>query len=160
MSISKEAIAAAYDAATIIVSQEDAEAGTDTSVMNWTAERIKQAIDALAAGSEPQFGYNDDGDVSGSVTVAYGSTNNYILVTATGNITSVTITWGTAGIPMFLAIEQGGSGSYTATGYAAAIKLPGGNDPVNSSGVGDIDILEFAYDGTNYSLVGFSTDLS
>lgn len=40
-------IQTAYDATVSIVSQAEAEAGTSTTARRWTAERVKQAIDAL-----------------------------------------------------------------------------------------------------------------
>ena len=44
-------IETAYNAQVAIVTQIDAEAGTSTVRKGWTAQRVKQAIDALAAGA-------------------------------------------------------------------------------------------------------------
>lgn len=47
---SNSEIETAYNAQVAVVSQATAEAGTSTTVVRWTPERVKQAIDALAAG--------------------------------------------------------------------------------------------------------------
>jgi hypothetical protein len=48
-------IEAAYNNQVSTVSQAEAEAGTSTTVRRWTAERVKQAIAALAAGNGDMF---------------------------------------------------------------------------------------------------------
>jgi hypothetical protein len=49
-----------------------------------------------------------------------------------------------------LRVIQGGSGGYTIT-WPAAVKWPtAGTAPTLSTGVGEIDIISFYYDGTSY----------
>jgi hypothetical protein len=48
-------IETAYNNQVSVVSQAEAEAGTSTTVRRWTAERVKQAIAALAAGGGDMF---------------------------------------------------------------------------------------------------------
>lgn len=58
-------IETAYNAQVSIVSQAEAEAGTATTVRRWTAQRVAQAIAALAAGGSSK---STDSLTSGSVT--------------------------------------------------------------------------------------------
>lgn len=71
-------IEAAYNTQVDVVSQAEAEAGTATTVRRWTAERVAQAIAALAAGGGGGVSTGDFDLTSGDVTV----TGEYIGTTA------------------------------------------------------------------------------
>lgn len=53
-----------------------------------------------------------------------------------------------AGETYYIKIIQGGSGSYTATWPASVLWVSAA--PTLSTGVADIDVIRFVYDGTNY----------
>ena len=73
--ISDAEISTAYFAQVALASQAEAEAGTVTNNRRFTPERIKQAIDALAAGTPFGAGDGSDGAVTISADTDLGSAN-------------------------------------------------------------------------------------
>jgi len=71
-------IETAYNNQVAVVSQVDAEAGTSTTVNRWTAERVKQAITALATFINERF-------VTGNVTAV--SKNDCLNISGNCDIT-------------------------------------------------------------------------
>jgi len=89
----------------------------------------------------------DNGD-SGSADTISWKVGNKQKSTLTANCT-YTFTAPSGPCNVLLKIIQGGSGSYTVT-WPATVMWPGGIAPVLSTGVGDIDLISFYYDGNNY----------
>lgn len=85
--------------------------------------------------------YHDDGNVSGAVTVAYGTSTVHKL-TLTGNITSMSVTGTTNGVPanLTLYMTQDGTGSRTSA-WPSGTKWPGGIVPILSTTASAIDIV-------------------
>ena len=82
-------IETAYNNQVAVVTQGDAEAGTSTDVKRWTAQRVKQAIDALGGSSYPEYQYsadeldspnNSDWPVNALAPVATDSVSNALKV--------------------------------------------------------------------------------
>jgi len=59
---SNSEIETAYNAKVSVVSQAEAEAGTSTTVRRWTAERVKQAIEALMTEVVPNINFSFTGE--------------------------------------------------------------------------------------------------
>ena len=89
----------------------------------------------------------DNGDSGAADTISW-KVGNKQKSTLTANCT-YTFTAPSGPCNVLLKIIQGGSGSYTVT-WPATVMWPGGIAPVLSTGVGDIDLISFYYDGNNY----------
>ena len=89
----------------------------------------------------------DNGDSGAADTISW-KVGNKQKSTLTSNCT-YTFTAPSGPCNVLLKIIQGGSGSYTVT-WPATVMWPGGIAPVLSTGVGDIDLISFYYDGNNY----------
>lgn len=89
----------------------------------------------------------DNGSSGTSATITW-ATGNKQEITLTGNCTfSFTSPGGPASLTLVL--TQDATGSRTAT-WPAAVKWPSGVAPTLSTGNGDVDIVTFLFDGTNY----------
>jgi hypothetical protein len=89
-------------------------------------------------------------DSSSAAAVTFDfSVDQKLKITLTENITSITLTPAAGPCNLVLEIVQD-STARTVTGWPAAVKWPGGTAPTISTGSGDVDILCFFYDGTNY----------
>jgi hypothetical protein len=84
-------IATAYGNEVALVTQAEAEAGTSTVVRRWTAQRVKQAIEAIAAGGGASTGQFDL--TIGSVTAKgeYIGANAPTVTTGAAGVYAVTI---------------------------------------------------------------------
>jgi hypothetical protein len=89
----------------------------------------------------------DNGDSGAADTISW-KVGNKQKSTLTANCT-YTFTAPSGPCSVILKIIQGGSGSYTVT-WPGTVKWSGGVAPTLSTGVGDIDIVSFYYDGTSY----------
>lgn len=85
------------------------------------------------------------------------STGNVQAITLGGNRT-FTFSNGVAGALYQLYIYQDASAPRTIT-LPNTVKTPGGVLPVLSATNGALDILTFSFNGTNYNLIGFATDV-
>ncbi len=101
----------------------------------------------------------DNGNETGTFALDWNAGQKQ-RATLTGNITTLNITdldvTGVANLT--LKIIQGGAGSFTVT-WPAGVLWAGGTAPTLSTGVGDVDIVTFYWDGTNYygaALLNFS----
>lgn len=72
------------------------------------------------------------------------------VVTLAGTGRTLSITNPVAGQTYIIRIIQGSGGSKTITTWPSGIKWPNGTAPTLSTTAGDIDIVTFFYDGTNY----------
>lgn len=88
-----------------------------------------------------------DSSSSGAVTFDF-STGNICKITLTENITSITLSGAAAGDTLKMWITA--AGSYTVSGWPAAVKWAGNTAPTMSSTAGAVDIITLEYDGTNY----------
>ena len=133
-------------------------AGNDAIVITRTGTTVDN-IDCFAtvdlnsnnidnAGSISYRTLQTDSSSSGAVTFDW-STDNKLKITLTENITSITFTAPPGPANLVLEIVQD-STARTVAGWPAAVLWPGGTAPTISTGSGDIDILTFFYDGTNY----------
>ena len=89
-------IETAYDNQVSVVTQAEAEAGTATTVRRWTAQRVAQAIAALASGGGLSDGNYGDVTVSGggtSISINNGAVDN----SALADMTQATIKGRTSG---------------------------------------------------------------
>jgi len=87
-------IEAAYNAQVTVVSQAEAEAGTSTTVRRWTAERVKQAIEALMTEVVPNINFSytgENGDGAETKSATYETVAAFIFEgsTALAAITSI-----------------------------------------------------------------------
>jgi len=89
----------------------------------------------------------DNGNSSTADTIDFGNGNKQ-KSTLTGNVTYTFTAPGSVG-NFLLVLVQDATGSRTAT-WPATVKWPGGTAPTLSTGNGEIDIVSFYYDGTNY----------
>lgn len=87
------------------------------------------------------------GNSGSSLTINYAN-GAAQLVTMTGSST-FTFSNGITGGAYVLRLVQGGSGSYTVT-WPASVVWPGGSPPTLSTTVGEVDLINFYYDGTAY----------
>lgn len=142
-------------------------AGNDAIVITRTGTTV-DAIDAFAdidlnsnnldnVGSHSYRTLQTDSSSSGTVTFDW-STDNKLQITLTEDITGVTFTAPPGPCNIVLKIIQG-TAPQTVTGWPAAVNWPGGTAPTISVGNGDVDILTFFFDGTNY-YGGFLQDFS
>ena len=76
------------------------------------------------------------------------SVNQVTSVTLAGNRTLDNPTNLVDGATYIIIIKQDGTGTRTLA-YGSAYKFPGGNAPVLSTGINDVDIISFVCDGTN-----------
>lgn len=95
-----------------------------------------------------EVGFDAEPDTDTQTNIDWTDGNNQkITLTATR-----TIAFGTAPASqchLQLKVTQGGTGSYTIN-WPGTVKWPLGITPTLSTGVGEIDIFTFWYDGTNY----------
>ena len=103
--------------------------------------------DAILSG-EAYFESEIDNSNSGAAKTIDWTAGNKQKVTLSANCT-FTFTAPTGPTNLLLKMTQDGTGSRTVT-WPAAVKWPQGIDPTLSTGAGDIDIVTFYYDGTNY----------
>ena len=89
-----------------------------------------------------------DSSTSGAVTFDWSS-DTKLKITLTENITGITMT-APAGPGNFMLEIVQDSTARTMTGWPATVKWVDGVEPVISIGSGDVDILSFFYDGTNF----------
>jgi hypothetical protein len=83
-----------------------------------------------------------------AATIDWNDGNNQ-KIDLTSSITSLTLSNPIEGANYMLEIVQGGVGSYTIT-WPASIKWMNASAPTLSTTVGNIDVVSFFYDGTNY----------
>lgn len=103
---------------------------------------------------------HDMGNQAGASLTLNSNNGNFQKLTLTGNITSITMTAPLVGIGRFqFKFIQDGSGGRTVTGWPGTVLWPAGTDPTFSTGIGDVDILSFYWDGTSWYGV-FSGDFS
>lgn len=89
----------------------------------------------------------DNGNSGTSDTIDWGLGNKQV-TTLTGNVTfSFTDPEGPCNL--VLKVIQDGTGARMVT-WPSAVKWPGAAAPTLSSGAGDVDIVSFYFDGTNY----------
>src|SRR5271157_3948694 len=89
---------------------------------------------------------NDDGN-SGTTKTVDWSVASAQKVTLTGNVTYTFSNPVTGGVYVLKQIQ--GSGPFTAT-WPASVKWPGGTAPTLTLTSGNLDILTFYYDGTDF----------
>lgn len=89
----------------------------------------------------------DNGNSADADTIDW-STGNKQKSTLTGNAT-FTFTPPNGPCNLVLKLVQGGTGSYNPV-WPATVKWAGGAEPTWSTGVGNVDIVSFYYDETNY----------
>lgn len=83
--------------------------------------------------------HDDDGTVSGAVTVDY-STGGYKEITTGGNITGITLSNLPTGVPVYLAIKYGGAHTVA---WTTTINWTGGTAPVETETNDKRDIFAF-----------------
>ncbi len=84
-----EEIEAAYNDQVDVVSQADAEAGTSTTTYRWTPQRVKQAIDALAGGSNSGVATIDFGAIPGATDTSLAVTGQTGILSGSTVIASI-----------------------------------------------------------------------
>jgi hypothetical protein len=89
-----------------------------------------------------------DSSSSGAVVFDW-SADNKLKITLTENITDITFTPPSGPCNLMLEVVQGAS-PYTMAGWPANLKWVGGIAPTVSTGNGNIDLIMFYYNGTNY----------
>jgi len=156
--INNAEIETAYNAQVAVVSQTDAEAGTSTSVRRWTAQRVSQAIAALARVADQIFTgaiikpRHAIGSQDTTVTWSWSSGKHGFTATLTGNAAIAAPTNAptlSAGqyTEFLLTITQDGTGTRVPT-WNAVFK----NTPTLSTAASAIDHIAGVFDGTNYIL--------
>lgn len=84
-----------------------------------------------------------------SITIDWNKGNKQTITLDT-NVTNVTFIPPLGVASLVLIINQDGSGSKTVSGWPAAVKWPGGSEPVLSTGAGAIDAISCLYTGSTY----------
>lgn len=114
------------------VSQVDAEAGTSTTVYNWTPERVAQAIAALAGAAI----ITSVNGATGAVTL---DASDIDVVDSGGNFTATTIEGVLAEI--FAAIGGGSEVALSSGSFTARVGYIGASEPtISSGGAGDYTV--------------------
>jgi len=92
----------------------------------------------------------DNGNETGTFALDWNAGQKQ-RATLTGNITTLNITDLDVGAAanFILVLIQDGTGGWTVT-WPAAVLWPGGVAPTLSAGAGDVDLIAFYWDGTNY----------
>jgi hypothetical protein len=90
---------------------------------------------------------NDEGNSSTAVTIDW-TISNKAKVTLTGDAT-LTFTAAPGPTNLVLKVVQDATGTRLVT-WPGTVQWPGGVAPTLSTGVNDVDIFTFYYDGTNY----------
>jgi hypothetical protein len=150
------------DAFAATVSQAEAEAGTATTVRNWTAQRVAQAIAALAPGGSPAWGsitgtLSDQTDlqaalddkvtalapvtINASTNLTRASHGNRLLICNSGSAINLTIEDDTTGAwedGDFFAVMNIGAGTVTiqGDGTSTVTAVPGYALTIPQNGIG------------------------
>ena len=128
-------IETAYNNQVDVVSQAEAEAGTSTTVRRWTAERVKQAIAALAsAGDDVYIGHTTESK-SSAYTVT--TSDNGKLFYATATMTFTLPAAASAGAGFLVGFQAAASVVVTIDGNASEL-VDFGLTFTMEDGVGDI----------------------
>ena len=122
-------------------------AATETITADWTwsGADINMGDNLIIRPEIKDFGvtHNSISSSSGTLTIDC-STGNSFVTTLTENVTTVTLSnasaSGTFCQVTIRIIQDGGGGAYTVT-WPAAVKFPGGTDPVISTGNDAIDLI-------------------
>ena len=128
--------------------------GKNVEVNSWFAIEVvetivvpgdpAQVVQTLADGANISWNHNTSR--TAQVTLA----GNRVLDNPTNSI---------EGLEYTLKVIQDGTGTRLLT-YGSAYKFAGGTAPTLSTGVNDIDILRFWFDGTDYINIGFEANVS
>ena len=114
-----------------------------------TSERANTVhVNHLLADGQGVSKIHTIGATGGASAVVNWDNGNNQTVTLTAN-TTFAFNNPICGGNYALIIEQGGSGSYCVT-WPGTVKWAGATGPTLSTGIGDIDMTNFIYDGTNY----------
>ena len=100
-------------------------------------------------------GTSDGGNVSGSVTVDWSSSEATWKGTLTGNITTLTLNNPIAKGVYTMILRQGGSGSYTVA-WPSSVKWPGGVTPSWGTSVGHSNVVTLAWDADQSVYRGYA----
>jgi len=135
-----------------IIDISNSGSGADINATNWDVAKDGNAtFNSVVVGSEVDNGDSGTGD-----DIDFG-TSNHQLSTLTDDVT-YTFT-DPSGPGMFtLRLVQGASPPHLAT-WPGIVKWAGGSGPTLSTGLGEIDLITFYFDGTNYYEVSVSLDL-
>jgi len=87
---------------------------------------------------------------SGTTTVDWGAGNKAKMTFGAGNITTFAFTNPSKPGNFLLIVKQDGTGSRVVTTWDADVMWPSGTAPTLSTGVNDVDVISFYFDGTNY----------
>ena len=106
-------------------------------------------IDKLEANESFTYDAVQTATGDGTTTVVWGSGNLMYFTFGAMNETFTFTAPPGAASPLILWLKQDGTGSRTAT-WPATVHWPGDVIPTLSTGANDVDIVSFAWDGTNY----------